>query len=454
MGPTNVTEYGEFIRTLVRGIVARYGIATVESTFAFRVGTEPNTQPGHWNDTAAKYIDMYIAVAAVIVAEVPGSRVGPANFAADGPTRQPDWDNVIMPIARGIAGANARVDFLAMSCYGRASMCRKPKPPGADSEMARTVSAETPAPTRWVDHTCEYAPAFASECAMRLRSVQAVDAGWGKLPLRTMEYGDQQNSLGIVDSEPGAFGAAWTLSSSVALAAGGVERAYHWGYGDRNFANDNGACAAPLTPCGLYGGNIWIAAAAGHLFGGNGTATVLANHSNPLAASPQGSPTASGIGGWSPEGELRLLVSAFSTQDDHPPVGVSLQFDRPTAWPPNPSGSTSPRGLQYRTMRLTKANSVYDRIFAEAKANGTLQNGTDPNVYTLKTMLSVEGRANVKANGAAWLELQRDAYTPSPWSPLNTAPESDLSLSCTQDKCVVALTSVVPAALAIWIAVA
>ena len=44
-GPDNVTEYGGFVKTLLEGIVARYTLPVVE-TFWFRVGTEPDTQPG------------------------------------------------------------------------------------------------------------------------------------------------------------------------------------------------------------------------------------------------------------------------------------------------------------------------------------------------------------------------------------------------------------------------
>ena len=61
-GPANVTEYGEFVRELLAGLREHYS-EDVASTFWFRVGTEPDTQPAHWNDTNAKYAAMYVAVA-------------------------------------------------------------------------------------------------------------------------------------------------------------------------------------------------------------------------------------------------------------------------------------------------------------------------------------------------------------------------------------------------------
>jgi hypothetical protein len=74
MGPENVTEYGGFVSTLLKGIVGNYGIE-VASKFWFRVSTEPNTQPGHWNDTTAKWVDMYVAVAEAVRKEIPGAKV-------------------------------------------------------------------------------------------------------------------------------------------------------------------------------------------------------------------------------------------------------------------------------------------------------------------------------------------------------------------------------------------
>jgi hypothetical protein len=55
MGPANVTEYRGWIETILSAMVRRYGHSRA-AEFWFRVGTEPNTQPGHWNDTNAKCV--------------------------------------------------------------------------------------------------------------------------------------------------------------------------------------------------------------------------------------------------------------------------------------------------------------------------------------------------------------------------------------------------------------
>jgi hypothetical protein len=116
-GPHNVTEYGDWIATLLHAMVARYGEARA-SSFWFRVGTEPNTRPGHWNDTNQKYADEYAAVAAAVVRVLPNATVGLANMGAD---QTQSWDDDVVPMARAIAASGARVDFIAMSCYGRAT---------------------------------------------------------------------------------------------------------------------------------------------------------------------------------------------------------------------------------------------------------------------------------------------------------------------------------------------
>ena len=58
-----------------------------EPSLMVRVGTEPDTQPAHWNDTNAKYAAMYVAVAHALEETLPRAKLGPGNFASDGPTR-------------------------------------------------------------------------------------------------------------------------------------------------------------------------------------------------------------------------------------------------------------------------------------------------------------------------------------------------------------------------------
>ena len=118
-GPWHVQEFAGWIESLLRAMTARYGEERA-SGFWFRVGTEPNTRPGHWNDSNAKYVEEYVAVSQTVAKVLPKAKVGLANMGADGSS----WETRVMPMAKGIADAKARVDFIAMSCYGRGTLRR------------------------------------------------------------------------------------------------------------------------------------------------------------------------------------------------------------------------------------------------------------------------------------------------------------------------------------------
>ena len=244
-GPDNVPEYGRWIETLLRAMVSRYGIGRA-SGFWFRVGTEPNTRPGHWADTNAKYVAEYAAVAGAVDKVLPRAKVGLANMGADGG----NWDEVVMPMARGIAASGARVDFIAMSCYGRGTPAKHNRYDIGSAEL----------------------------CGLRLNSLRRLGGErWAKLPAQSMEYGLQGNVLSLVDSDPGVFGAAWTLATSTAHARNGIQRAFHWNFGMLEFAHDDGECSPHVsaTPCSLYRGDAWVQAQAGHLFGTHVNAVLL-----------------------------------------------------------------------------------------------------------------------------------------------------------------------------------
>jgi hypothetical protein len=473
MGPSNVTEYGSFIRTLLRGLVKRYGVQKTNS-FWFRVGTEPNTQPAHWNDTNAKFIDMYVEVAKAVTAEVPSATLGPSNFASDGMGRTDHrWSSVVVPIMKGIITAGARVDFLAMSCYGRAILCHEPKTTASTGGDFGATTAKTPTDgaVDKNDTACEYSAQFASHCAERLSSLRGLLPVTARaIPIQSMEYGTQENSLKIRDYEPGAWGGAWTAASSIQFALSGVNRVYRGlDYGDPGFANGQTTCAAPLSKCGLYGSNMWVAAAAGHLFGANSSAAILggsndSNIINPDAKKPgDGGVSASGIGGWGDiaggavggavgsavgdGGELRLLVSLFSARKDvHEQAKLTVVFERPAAW------VGTPLKLRQRSMVLDNTTSVYDAIRQDAAQKGYLLNASDPNVYGVSKMLTAAGVKAAKTNAERWLAMQRLSFTPSDWAPVSEMEALGLTCSCSGSTCNVTFVAAPPVVLGLWLA--
>jgi hypothetical protein len=435
-GPANVTEYKQWIKELLRGMLSRYGEERC-SSFWFRVGTEPNTRPGHWNDTNTKYVDEYVAVAAAVGAILPNAKVGLANMGADGS----HWDDYVMPIARAIAKSGAQVDFVAMSCYGRGTGGR-------------------------------YAISAAALCAERLSVMKAVGGTrWARLPSQMMEYGLQQNELNLVDDDPGVFGGAWMLATSVAHAQAGVERGFHWHYGELSFAHDEKECSSAVSasPCSLYKGTAWVQAQAAHLFDNGTTATVLE------AVSPGSNATAShaetdsrpaadvtsvdGIGGWDGD-ELRLLVTAFNPRhktSDGEMESVTVAFEQPLSWAEaeattttsSTSNSSSNSRLQLRVATLNRSTSTFDQIWVDGKANGWLTDASDPNVYPLSlsatNMLTREGKkALEQESGASLLAMQRKTFAPSPWR------DAGANIVCHKGNCTLFMEMKPPSVVAIW----
>ena len=201
--PNNITQYASsFIKPLVTRLVARYGLPTVLKNFTFRVGTEPNTSPGHWADGVDKYVDMYVAVEAAIQSVLKGrGRVGPGNFC---PFYEPGrgcnrtnggLNTTVQPIVERIA-ARSNLSFISGSFYGGASGCSKR------------------------GKTCGYDPSLADLAAEGLRYIrERAGPRFSHVPLTFMEFGTLGNGQGLTSPEPGAFGGAWTVQVSARAAA-------------------------------------------------------------------------------------------------------------------------------------------------------------------------------------------------------------------------------------------
>ena len=462
-GPHNVTEYADWIETLLHAMLARYGEARCDD-FWFRVATEPNTRPGHWNDTNAKYVEEYVAVAAVVVAVLPHAKVGLANMGADGS----HWDDEVTPMARGIANAKptARVDFIAMSCYGRGTH-------GGSPTAART----------------RYDLSTAALCATRLSSMRALGgAKWANLPAQVMEYGLQQNMLNLVDDDPGVFGAAWTLATSAMHARHGSERAFHWHFGETSFSHDRGLCTKEVSAseCSLYKGAAWVQAQASHLFGDSNSVVVLeatSVGSNATVVATPGSESTSetedesasegkakavsitsvdGLGGWhlanttSKQLELRLLITAFNPlhkTKDGEAVMVKTHFKRPALWSTRMSSVAM---FEVSDATLNRTTSPFDRALVDARAKGWLTNSTDPNVYPFSKaeppLMTKDGKSAFESTlGAEYLAMQRSTFARSPWRE-SGSEGVEAHVACDADgSCALSIVMVPPSVVALWV---
>ena len=371
-------------------LVARYGLLTVLKNFTFRVGTEPNTSPGHWDDGVEKYVDMYVAVEAAIQSVLEGrGRVGPGNFC---PFYEPGrgcnrtnggLGTTVVPIVQGIV-ARSNLSFISGSFYGGASGCGKP------------------------GKTCGYDPSLADLASQGLRYIRKV-AGprFSEVPLTFMEFGTLGNAHGRISPEPGAFGAAWTVHASARAAAQGISRAFHWKIFD----------SIGTRGRSLYYSSAWVTAAARHVFGSSGRIVVLNLTSaiqSPRASTSQssGAVEVAGIGG--PMERTRsgagfgALVAFFSSDKkctDN--ASAVVQFACPA-----PGGcSHSPSAVSVRVMN--KSTSTFDQLHTDAVKFGWAAHN-DSEVYPINVMLNRAGQEALRNNSIAqrYLAIQTRSFSP------------------------------------------
>ena len=387
-----------FIKPLVTRLVARYGLLAVLTNFTFRIGTEPNTSPGHWADGVQKYVDMYIAVEAAIQSVLKGrGRVGPGNFC---PFYEPGrgcnrtnggLNTTVLPIVQGIA-ARSNLSFIAGSFYGGASGCNS------------------------AHKKCGYDPSLADLASQGLRYIrEKAGPRFAHVPLTFMEFGTLGNAHGRISPEPGAFGAAWTVHVSARAAAQGISRAFHWKIFDR---------VGPTRSRSLYYSNAWVVAAARHVFGStdrivvlNVTSSVsaLGSPARPSAERPSpGGVEVAGMGGPAGVGPSEVgfgALVAFFSADKNCTDNASAVVQFPC--PVQGGCSHSLSAISVRVMN--KSTSTFDQLHAEAVESGWIAYN-DGEVYQIGMMLNREGQAAMRNDSIArrYLSIQTRSFSPLP----------------------------------------
>lgn len=423
LGPANLTEYGAFVETLVGGVAARYG-ADVASLWLWRVGTEPNTRPGHWNASNDAWVGMYIAAATALRRVLPTARVGPGNFCPCPGTLASE----IRPILQGIIAAGAPVSFLAASFYGSYSR-----------------------------HSHEgYEPSDAGGIAATLVALRADYPGvLDNVPLFFMEYGTLDNEAHVVSGEPGAFGAAWRVATTSVSAALGVSAVYTWPYFEWSFgkaadvAFASGmllqavAATAGSMPNSTSPSAALVASAGTEFFCRSETTLPDGSCVAPRLSNATGAPQVSGLAmiasgpgsnalpplragqlGPAPEGTFLAIVAAFSADraSSAGPLNTSVTFDCPDSW--EAGTCTGPAPPPCLALVLSEATLLHDRVLSEAVANGT--NSTPAGLVNgLDDMLTPEGLANVRGSAPRWLARMAASAAPS------SSAAAGVALMCT-----------------------
>lgn len=352
-----------------------------------------------------------------IVKQLPAAVVGPGNFCpyyipGMGCNRTDDGlTAVVQPIVEHIASgrnyatgeSGAPIGFLAASFYG-----------GDGRKGCKAGEG------------CGYDPALGALAADGLQYLAALSPRFSGIPLQFMEYGCLANSQHRVSPEPGSFGGAWTLASSVQAATRGLSRAFHW---------VNSDVVGGVGPRRLYYSNAFVAAASNKLFGNMSRAGILSSANDPADTLPTsdtecGAVSVSGLGArlQTPAGGVGLLLSVFSTNKSCTlPVNVSVQFTLPGNGQPE---AVAPLQLDVRGLLLDAQTSPFDQLYRDAAANGWLRYD-DGLVYPVREMLNPAGNASLQHNASKYLAMQQKLFTPAP------VPSGSVSGTCAGSLCTV-----------------
>lgn len=312
-------------------------------------------------------------------------------------------------------------------------------------------------------HGCSYVRSVSPLCfsICRLQYLQQLNASkLGGVPLEFMEYGTLTNAHMRVSPEPGAFGGAWTVASSIQAAANGVSRVFHWKAFEGIVVQSHGAATA--TQRRLYYSNAFVAAAARKIFVNVDQAEILLTEDNaPLATADAnvtvpspGNLSASAIAAWSHDAStFSVMASVFATHKNTTvqttskfhfscsasAIGDGGMYAHERSTEDACTGNYTATGLY-----LTRERSPYDVILRDAQLN----NWTvfdDGEVYGLRSLLNSAGLAALPQRAAKYLHLQSALYTPGP------IPTNVVHVSCNAGACVLTLTATPPIVVAVQV---
>lgn len=404
-GPDDIAEYGAFLQTIVDKLVSTFGHDTA-SRWRFRVATEGNNPTGHWNDTEARYVATYAAAAAAVHAVLPGAAVGPSNWCPCNRSVPVRYDGFANTAMAAISAQQLPINFTSVSFYG---------------------------------HAQQYNISYAATAAAWLAALRQLP-GFAALPLEVQEYGCLGNEAGRISNEPGSFGAAWVLATSVEFVARGVEKIFHWD----SFSHLDSAGSVHLAHA-----NLWLAAI-GHRFR-DGIVSVMQPQAAQAAkgtaaaarvrvhANADGEPelTASGFGVYMPANGSNAgfssvaLISAVFTPDRtfRQPASVKFSFACPSDW----QHACTPASFVVTHIEYNRTTAPLDVALADLEAlPGGGTRWADGLPYGLPQLANAKGWAYIQTHQQRYLDLQRATMAPAPFVG---------EFSCAANVCTAALTS-------------
>jgi xylan 1,4-beta-xylosidase len=86
--PADFDLWSSYVRQFVETLVGEFGREEVVQ-WRFRVGTEPDLNPGHWSGTKEQYLKHYDYTVAAVLSVLPNADIGPGNIMD--PVKQRKW---------------------------------------------------------------------------------------------------------------------------------------------------------------------------------------------------------------------------------------------------------------------------------------------------------------------------------------------------------------------------
>jgi len=197
--PDNYDLWRQYIAAFLQTLIDEFGYDEVK-TWRFRVGTEPNYAPQHWNGTARDYFKHYDITVDEVLKLIPDAIIGPGNMLTEGVATF--TTELIEHCAKGTNYATGKIgtqmDFFSISYYEK-----------MDQNTVRLENVVAP-----------YRAALNSY------------SQFADIPLDIHEFGilrDEKGVRGVSLTDATEFGASWYATIADLAYKYGIHEIYDWG---------------------------------------------------------------------------------------------------------------------------------------------------------------------------------------------------------------------------------
>jgi xylan 1,4-beta-xylosidase len=197
--PVDFKVWSSYVRQLVQTLVEEFGRAEVRQ-WRFRVGTEPDLKPGHWNGTKEEYFEHYDHTVKAVLDVLPDAEIAPGNIID--PIKKRKWKSwgldIIDHCATGTnyatGGIGTPMKFFASSYYTAVG--------NPDERFAQVIAA--------------------------MRARLAKYPQFADIPVEIQEFGVLTENGKLLAGDGTEFGGSWTAHMARKIYTLGVPRAYQW----------------------------------------------------------------------------------------------------------------------------------------------------------------------------------------------------------------------------------